>query len=44
MIKASFEVLQTGSRQSFLARKFNEWAFDSPYHFHPEYELTSITK
>ena len=44
MIKASYEMLQPGSRQSFLARKFDEWAFDSPYHFHPEYELTSITK
>ena len=44
MIKASFEVLQTGSRQSFLARRFDQWAFDGPYHFHPEYELTSIIK
>jgi AraC-like DNA-binding protein len=44
MIKASFEVLQTGSRQSFLVRRFDQWAFDGPYHFHPEYELTSITK
>lgn len=44
MIKASFEVLQPGNRQSFLARKFDEWAFDSPYHFHPEYELTYITQ
>ena len=42
MIKASFEVLQPGIRQSFIARKFDKWAFDSPYHFHPEYELTSI--
>jgi AraC-like DNA-binding protein len=44
MIKALFEVLQPGNRQSFLARKFDEWGFDAPYHFHPEYELTSITK
>ena len=44
MIKGSFEVLQTGSRQSFLARRFDQWAFDGPYHFHPEYELTSIIK
>jgi len=44
MIKALFEILQPGNRQSFLARKFDELAFDAPYHFHPEYELTSITK
>lgn len=44
MIKASFEALQTGNRQSFLVRRFDQWAFDGPYHFHPEYELTYITK
>jgi AraC-like DNA-binding protein len=44
MIKASFEVLQPGNRQSFLVREFDQWAFDGPYHFHPEYELTFITK
>jgi AraC-like DNA-binding protein len=42
MIKASYEILQPGNRQSFLARKFDNCAVDSPYHFHPEYELTSI--
>jgi len=42
MIKASFEAIQPSARQSFIARKFDKWAFDSPYHFHPEYELTSI--
>jgi AraC-like DNA-binding protein len=44
MIKASFEIIQPGNRQSFLARKFDSLAFDAPYHFHPEYELTSIAK
>jgi len=43
MIKASYEIVQPGNRQSFLARKFDELAFDGPYHFHPEYELTTIT-
>jgi len=42
MIKASFEILQPGSGQSFLARKFDKWVFNGPYHFHPEYELTCI--
>lgn len=42
MIKASFEVLQPVSGQSFLARRFDKSAFDAPYHFHPEYELTYI--
>lgn len=44
MIKASFEVLQPVSGQSFLFRKFDSAAFDAPYHFHPEYELTSIVE
>jgi AraC-like DNA-binding protein/quercetin dioxygenase-like cupin family protein len=44
MIKASFEVLQPVNGQSFLVRKFGKPAFDAPYHFHPEYELTYIVK
>jgi len=42
MIKASYEVIQPANGQSFLFRKFNKSAFDAPYHFHPEYELTYI--
>jgi AraC-like DNA-binding protein len=42
MIKASYEVIQPVSGQSFLFRKFESAAFDAPYHFHPEYELTYI--
>jgi AraC-like DNA-binding protein len=42
MIKASFEVIQPVTGQSFLFRKFDHAAFDAPYHFHPEYELTYI--
>ena len=42
MIKASFEVIQPANGQSFLFRKFDRSAFEAPYHFHPEYELTSI--
>ena len=44
MIKASFEVLQPVHGQSFLVRRFGKSAFDAPYHFHPEYELTYIVK
>ncbi|HEY8783360.1 MAG TPA: AraC family transcriptional regulator [Mucilaginibacter sp.] len=44
MIKASFELLQPGTGQSFLFRKFDKSAFDAPYHFHPEYELTYIVE
>ena len=42
MIKASYEILQPVSGQSFLVRKFDNSAFDAPYHFHAEYELTYI--
>ncbi|PWK67642.1 AraC-like DNA-binding protein [Mucilaginibacter oryzae] len=42
MIKASYEVLQPANTQSFLIRKFDKQAFDAPYHFHEEYELTCV--
>jgi AraC-like DNA-binding protein len=42
MIKASYEVLQPASGHSFLIRKFSKVAFDAPYHFHEEFELTYI--
>ncbi|MEO6631645.1 MAG: AraC family transcriptional regulator [Mucilaginibacter sp.] len=42
MIKASYEILQPASGQSFIFRKFDSSAFDAPYHFHVEYELTYI--
>lgn len=44
MPKPSFEVVNTISNRSFLVRSFKEKAFPSPYHFHPEFELTLITK
>src|SRR5882757_7740820 len=42
MIKASYEILQPANGQSFLFRRFDSFAFDAPYHFHAEYELTYI--
>jgi len=42
MIKASYEIIQPANGQSFLFRKFDRSAFEAPYHFHPEYELTYI--
>ncbi|CAL1518501.1 AraC family transcriptional regulator [Chitinophaga sp. MM2321] len=42
MLKASCEVLNPTNGQSFLLRRFNKSAFDAPYHFHTEYELTTI--
>lgn len=42
MLKASCEVLNPTNGQSFLLRRFNKTAFDAPYHFHTEYELTTI--
>jgi AraC-like DNA-binding protein len=44
MIKASYEVLQPASGHSFLVRKFGKTAFEAPYHFHEEYELTYILR
>lgn len=44
MIKASFEVLNPTSGQSFHTRRFGESAFEAPYHFHSELELTAIIK
>lgn len=44
MIKASFEVLQPSGMQSFILRRFDTFAYDAPYHYHPEFELTYIIK
>lgn len=44
MIKASYEVLQPVNGLSFLLRKFGSLAFEAPYHFHAEYELTYIVE
>jgi len=44
MLKPSLEPIQTTGQNSFLLRQFEEEAFSAPYHFHPEYELTLITK
>ncbi|RVT98125.1 AraC family transcriptional regulator [Mucilaginibacter limnophilus] len=43
-MKASYEVIQHPDKQSFLAREFHASAFQAPYHFHEEYELTYIIK
>ncbi|MEJ7766421.1 MAG: AraC family transcriptional regulator [Chitinophagaceae bacterium] len=44
MIKPYFEAIKPLTRDSFLVRIFEEEAFTSPYHYHPEYELTLITR
>jgi len=41
-MKPSFEAIQTAENHSFLVRKFEENVFSAPYHFHPEFELTTI--
>ncbi|QNL48308.1 AraC family transcriptional regulator [Olivibacter sp. SDN3] len=43
MLKASEEILRQ-HHQSFLLREFGREAFNAPYHFHQEYELTYITE
>lgn len=44
MLTASIEIINIANRNSFLVRKFQEFMFTAPYHFHPEYELTLILK
>lgn len=44
MIKPSFEPINFQNDNSFSIRLFEQEAFTSPYHYHPEYELTLITK
>jgi AraC-like DNA-binding protein len=43
-MKASFEAIQAADHRSFLVRKFEENEFSAPYHFHPEFELTTILR
>ncbi len=44
MLKASLEYVQSSGNHAFLLRNFGAEAFEAPYHFHPEYELTYITQ
>ena len=40
--KASYEKIEPGPGRSFAFRAFDLPAFDSPWHFHPEIELTLV--
>ena len=42
--KASYEKIETAHGRSFAFREFDLPAFDSPWHFHPEFELTLVTE
>lgn len=44
MIKPTFEPLSRQSEHALLVRRFELDEFHSPYHFHPEFELTAILK
>ncbi|MFB2119647.1 AraC family transcriptional regulator [Parapedobacter sp. 2B3] len=44
MRKASPEYVQTPDDHAFLLRNFGAEAFDAPYHFHPEFELTYVVQ
>lgn len=44
MIKPSYEAVSSLNERSFLLRVFKQEAFTFPYHYHPEFELTLITK
>ncbi len=41
-MNVSFEKVPFSSQASFICREFRLPAFDSPLHFHPEFELTAI--
>lgn len=43
-MQAKYEALSISENNSFLLRNFELEEFQSPYHFHPEYELTLILK
>lgn len=43
-MKPSYEKLPVGENRSFSYKHFTCAYFDSPFHFHPEYELTYILK
>lgn len=44
MLKPVFESVQSQYTSSFLVRVFHQEAFRAPFHYHPEYELTLITR
>jgi len=44
MTKAEFEWIPRSGESSFALREFRLPAFSSPWHFHPEYELTYIVQ
>jgi AraC-like DNA-binding protein len=43
-MKAHFEQVNADAGNSFMCKKIQSHHFDTPYHFHPEYELTWIVK
>lgn len=43
-MRAVYELIQPTSQQSIVYRLIDLPAFDAPFHYHPEYELTYILK
>jgi len=41
-MKAAFEKIQRDSEDSFTCQEYKLPSFDSPYHYHPEFEITLI--
>lgn len=44
ILKALFEKITIGEQNSLLVKRLRMEAFDAPWHYHPEYELTYIIR
>ncbi|WP_370980013.1 helix-turn-helix domain-containing protein [Agaribacterium sp. ZY112] len=43
-MKAQYEHIAAGQQQSFYSRNYQAKSFNSPWHYHPQWELTYIKK
>lgn len=41
-MRAKLEPIITGDGMTFCARRFEQAAFDHPFHYHPEVEIATL--